>query len=359
LKVALFTSPHLRDFRERIRINGTMVPKSYVTQFVKKYQQSFDDIEPSFFEWTFALAMSYFGEQKPDIAVVETGMGGRLDSTNIIKPVLSIITNIGWDHMTFLGDTLEKIAGEKAGIIKQGIPVVIGETQSQTEAVFTNMAQEQTADIMFADQRYDVNHFIFKMSPSPLLSMDLSRDQDLYIEKLQTPLAGLYQLKNTLTVLQSIEVLQRLGFEINETQVREGFKNVIRNTGLKGRWQVLKRKPLTLCDTGHNLNGLQEVVRQLRFMPHENLHFVLGMVADKDLDHILDILPRKARYYFCRPDIPRGLDVAILAEKAASFNLEGQSFPTVAKAVEAAQQAAGEKDLVFVGGSTFVVAEVV
>lgn len=359
LKVALFTSPHLRDFRERVRVNGAMIPKAYVTQFVKKYQQDFETIEPSFFEWTFALAMSYFAEQKPDIAVVETGMGGRLDSTNIIKPVLSIITNIGWDHMTFLGDTLEKIAVEKAGIIKKNVPVVIGETQSQTEAVFTKTAHAMSAEIFFADQHFDVEHFLFKMSPAPLLTMNLTQDQQTYIEELQTPLAGLYQLKNTITVLQSIEVLKRLGFNIDETHLRDGFKNVIRNTGLQGRWQVIKRKPLTLCDTAHNLNGLQEVVRQLRFMPHEALHFVLGMVADKDLDHILDILPRKAHYYFCKPDIPRGLEVAVLAETAAAFGLEGAAYPSVALALQAAQHKAGNKDIVFVGGSTFVVAEVV
>ncbi len=359
LKVALFTSPHLRDFRERIRVNGAMIPKTYITKFVNKYQRDFEQIEPSFFEWTFALAMSYFAEQKPDIAIIETGMGGRLDSTNITKPLLSIITNIGWDHMTFLGDTLEKIAIEKAGIIKTGIPVVIGETHKQTEPVFSSIAEKQKTSIYFADQHYDAEHFVFKMKPAPLLTIDITHDQEPWLNKLQTPLAGMYQLKNSCTVLQAIEIINTLGFDITEENIRQGFLNVVKNTGIKGRWQLLNKKPLTLCDTGHNLNGLQEVVRQLRFMPHEQLHFVIGMVADKDLISILDILPRKACYYFCKPNIPRGLDVNILAETAASLNLQGKSYSSVSEALQAAQLAADDNDLVFVGGSTFVVAEVV
>lgn len=358
-KTALFTSPHLRDFRERIRINGKMIPKGEVTAFVSKYRNAFETLQPSFFEMTFALAMDYFARNKPDIAVVETGMGGRLDSTNIVRSILSIITNIGSDHMAFLGDTPEKIAVEKAGIIKPGVNVVIGETQSKIDQIFIQKSAEAHADIVFADQQMDIEHFNFKLHPSPHLTMEIVRNNVEYLKQLKLPLGGLYQLKNTLTVLESVEQLRNSGYTITEAHIYEGFNNVLKNTGILGRWQLLSRKPLTLCDTAHNINGIREVVRQLRFIPCEQLHVVFGMVADKEIDQILEILPHTAIYYFCKPDIPRGLDAGELFDKAQDYELNGSLWPSVKEALHAAQQAAGPKDLVFVGGSTFVVAEVV
>ena len=359
LKVALFTSPHLKDFRERIRVNGNMIPKAEVVRFVKQYRKEFESIEPSFFEWTFSLAMSYFAAEKPDIAVVETGMGGRLDSTNIITPVLSLITNIGWDHMSLLGDTLEKIATEKAGIIKPLIPVVIGESQSGCDQVFLQFAHDNKSQIVFADQLYNAERFAFSLKPSPSLTMDVFREGELWLSNLKSSLAGLYQLKNTPAVMMACEMLNELGYEISEEHIRNGFARVTTNTGLRGRWQMLRKKPLTLCDTGHNLNGLREVVRQLRLIPHDQLHFVIGMVADKDLDQILEILPRQAVYYFCKPDIPRGLDAGILAAKAMEAGITGSIHESVQAALQSATEKADPGDLIFVGGSTFVVAEVV
>lgn len=358
-KTALFTSPHLRDFRERIRIDGKMIPKTEVTAFVSRYRKDFGKIKPSFFEMTFALAMDYFAKNKPDIGVIETGMGGRLDSTNIVPSLLSIITNIGDDHKAFLGDTYEKIAAEKAGIIKPGVPVVIGETQSKTEQVFIKKAGEYKSPIVFADQEMEIEHFSFKLKPSPHLLMDVSYHDQVHLKDLKLPLGGLYQLKNTLTVLRSVEILRQSGYDISDTHIFEGFKNVLVNTGILGRWQLLSRKPMTLCDTGHNINGIREVVRHLHFIPCRQLHMVFGMVQDKEIDEILDILPRNAVYYFCKPDIPRGLDGNILFEHAMDKGLEGMLYPSVTDALKAAQQAAHEDDLVFAGGSTFVVAEIV
>jgi dihydrofolate synthase / folylpolyglutamate synthase len=356
-KVGLYTSPHLKDFRERIRMNGKMISKTYVTSFINKYRNDFDRIKPSFFEIAFALAMSYFRDEKPDIAVVETGMGGRLDSTNVINPLLSIITNIGWDHMAFLGNTPEKIAAEKAGIIKKGVPVILGESHSVTKPVFVSHAKQNSAPLYFADETFEVDRFRFKLKPVPFLEMDVVRNGQTHYEELKTPLAGLYQLKNTITVLQAIEILQDCGYKTSKEQTYNGFRDVVKNTGLKGRWQVLAKKPLTLCDTGHNVDGIKEMVRQLRLVPHEKLHFVLGMVNDKDINGIMELLPRNAAYYFCKPDIPRGLDVEILTETATSAGLDGKAYASVQLALTAARAAASMNDLVFVGGSTFVVAE--
>jgi dihydrofolate synthase/folylpolyglutamate synthase len=358
-RTALFTSPHLKDFRERMRVNGKMIPKSAVTEFFKLYRSSFEPLQPSFFEITFALAMWWFSAEKPEIAVIETGMGGRLDSTNIISPLVSVITNIGYDHRQFLGDTLEKIAIEKAGIIKPGIPVVIGESKSPSEEVFRNKAKELGSPIYFADREYDVNSFRFAMRPSPHLEMEVWRSSTVYLKKLSTPLAGLYQLKNCLSVLKATDILQQNGFAITEETILQGFNKVRQNTGIQGRWQFISREPLVLCDTGHNIDGIREVVRQLRFIPHEQLHMVFGMVEDKERDDILDILPRAARYYFCKPGVPRGLDAKLLAEDALKYGIEGSVWPSVTQALEEAKRSAGPKDLIFVGGSTFVVAEVV
>lgn len=358
-KTALFTSPHLRDFRERIRVNGRMIQKAEVSAFVNRYRKEFQSLQPSFFEMTFALAMAHFAQQKPDIAVTEVGMGGRLDSTNIVPSILSVITNIGYDHMAFLGNTLPLIAVEKAGIIKQNTPVVIGETQSETETVFLQTAEQQKAPLVFADQEFDIGHFKLKAHPSPHLLIDLNKGDQEYFTDLKLPLGGLYQLKNTLTVMAAVEQLQHAGFRIEPSHIREGFLNVRKNTGLLGRWQVIGRKPLTICDTGHNLNGLREVVRHLRMLNPPSLHVVFGMVSDKDVEAILDILPRNARYYFCKPQVPRGLDAAVLADKANNLGLSGEAWPGVQQALDAARREAGEDELIFVGGSTFVVAEVV
>lgn len=359
LKVGLYTSPHLRDFRERIRIDGKMISKSFVSAFISTHRKEFEKIKPSFFEMTFIMAMVYFAEEKPDIAVVETGMGGRLDSTNVVNPILSIITNISFDHIAFLGDTLEKIATEKAGIIKKGIPVLIGESNLQTNHVFLSEARKKNSTLHFADNNLEINHFRLKTRPSLKLEMDVLKKDIVIFKKISTPLAGLYQLKNSLTVLKAIELLKELGYKINDAHIYSGFSDVLKNTGLKGRWQVISRNPITICDTGHNIDGIKEVVRQFRFMNYEKLHIVFGMVNDKNIDDILEILPRNAQYYFSKPNIPRGLDVNILVEKARLAGLTGDAWQTVNLALQAARTAADENDLIFIGGSTFVVAEVV
>ena len=332
LKVGLYTSPHLKDFRERIRINGEMITKDKVCEFVESYKTDFEKIKPSFFEMTVALAFDYFAGQGVDVAVIETGLGGRLDSTNIITPVLSVITNIGIDHTEFLGNTLEKIAGEKAGIIKQNVPVVIGETQEEIKQVFIAKANEVNTEICFADKE---------------------------VEKIETDLLGHYQKKNIITALKCIDVLKQNGFTVQDMQVKEGLNNVIKNTGLLGRWQVLSRSPLIICDAAHNVEGLVEILPQIRSTPHKVLHFVLGMVKDKDIDPMLKLLPENAVYYFCKADIPRGLDQNELREKAKKHNLSGKSYPSVKEALKNATSNAKRDDLVFVGGSSFVVAEVV
>jgi dihydrofolate synthase/folylpolyglutamate synthase len=358
-RTGLYTSPHLKDFRERIRVNGKMIEKSYVTYFVQKYREQYESFQPSFFELTVGLAFDYFRTQQAEIAIVEAGLGGRLDSTNIITPVLSVITNVSFDHMQFLGDTHVKIAYEKAGIIKPGIPVVIGETQPDTGSVFLNKARETGSEITFADQNLHSGAFEFTGKSGTLRSMDVFRGLLPYLKHLKSPLTGNYQRKNIVTVAWACERLNRMGFKIPITAVRRGILNVIENTGLAGRWQILGRDPLTICDTGHNEGGLREVLAQIEATPHHRLHFVFGVVNDKHLPPILELLPRNATYYFCKPDIPRGLDAKELQQAANKVNLAGSSYPSVKAALIAAQQAATSKDMVFVGGSTFVVAEVV
>lgn len=337
MKTGLFTSPHLKDFRERIRINGRMIPKQEVTNFIARNKLSFESLHPSFFEMTAGLAFDHFAREKVDIAVIETGLGGRLDSTNIITPLLSVITNISRDHMQFLGDTLEKIAAEKAGIIKIGIPVVIGETQDEVMHVFQKRAAELHAPILFADQHVKAGEEILSASP----------------------LKGYYQRKNITTVLGAIRVLNNTGMNIPENIVQRGIRHVVRNTRLAGRWQILAHRPLTICDTGHNEAGIRFVLEQIRDTPHEVLHFVFGMVSDKEPGKILSLLPQDARYYFCKPDIPRGLDAGELAKMAAGAGLLGTVHGSVAEALAAARANANAHDMIFIGGSTFVVAEVV
>ncbi len=332
-KVGLYTSPHLKDFRERIKVNGEMISELEVIDFVKTHKANFEKINLSFFEWTVGLAFDYFLTQQVDIAVIETGLGGRLDSTNIISPILSVITNIGIDHTQFLGDTLEKIASEKAGIIKHNVDVVIGESQPETKNVFINKANEKQSTIYFADE--------------------------LVNEIYEADLKGIYQQKNIKTVLQSIKRIQHNGFNISEQHIKKGLLNTVKNTGLMGRWQTLSTTPFIICDTGHNEAGIKEVISQLQQMKFNQLHFVFGAVNDKEIDSILNILPKSASYYFCKAQIPRALDVDKLYELATKFKLIGACYSSVKEALDAAKRNFKDGDLIFVGGSNFVVAEVV
>ena len=355
-KTGLYTSPHLRDFRERIRINGEMIPEERVVDFIEQHKEQFEKMELSFFEMTVGMAFDYFSNEKVDIAIVEVGMGGRLDSTNLITPELSIITNIGLDHVQFLGDTLEKIAGEKAGIIKEGVPVVIGETQPETHQVFEDKAKECQSRIYFADQIFDCDKIHIESYTEQ--RFDVWKNSELYMEALELPLMGNYQQKNLATVMCALDLLHDK-FNLSENDIRDGIAKVIRNTHLMGRWQILCKDPLTIADTGHNVAGITEVVRQLAEMQYGKLHFVLGMVNDKDIDSVLQLLPHNAEYYFCKADIPRGLDANILAEKAFDMGLRGQVFESVSHAYRSAVNNAHFGDVVFIGGSNFTVAEVV
>lgn len=355
-KTGLFTSPHLRDFRERIRVNGEMIPEEQVTAFIDQYKDAFETISPSFFEMTTGMAFDYFAKQQVDIAIVEVGMGGRLDSTNLITPELSVITNIGLDHVQFLGDTLEQIAGEKAGIIKENIPVVIGETQEETHKVFEDKAQQMHASIYFADQIFDCDKIHIESNFKQ--EYDIWKNSELYLEACDIPLMGNYQKKNLTTVMCAIDLL-RDKFELSDDHLRDGIANVIRNTHLMGRWQILSDDPLTIADTGHNVEGIREVISQLAEMSYDKLHFVIGMVNDKDIDHVLQLLPHHCEYYFCKADIPRGLDAKILADKAFELGLRGKVYDSVRDAYLSAVNDAGIDDVVFIGGSNFIVAEVV
>jgi dihydrofolate synthase/folylpolyglutamate synthase len=336
-----------------------MIPKTRVTAFVTKYKKDFERIKPSFFEMTVGLAFQYFSDEKADIAIVEVGMGGRLDSTNVITPLVSVITNIGLDHTQFLGDTLAKIAAEKAGIIKPGIPVVIGEKQPETRGVFRERANAGQSPIVFADEVYTSVFKGYSGNLRQWLTLDIYRNGKLFIENLRCPLRGLYQSKNIVAILQAAEVLNQSGYAIDEKDIRSGIQKVLAQTGLLGRWQTLSRNPLTICDCGHNPAGMTEVVRQINDTPHRKLHFVIGMVNDKDIDGVLQLLPPEGIYYFCKAGIPRGLDARLLKEKAGKYHLKGDVYTSVKNALAAATVAAAADDLVFVGGSCFTVAEVV
>lgn len=330
-KVGLYTSPHLVDFRERIKINGKMISETAVVEFVSKFKDRFEKIGLSFFEMTVGLAFDHFANEHVDIAIIETGLGGRLDSTNVITPEISIITNIGLDHTQFLGDTPEKIAIEKAGIIKQNIPVVIGETQDEITNVFIRTASEKKATIIFADQQ----SISFEI-PSNLPN---------------------YQKKNIKTVLESFEQLKSIGWEISNAQIESGINNMVNNTGLHGRWQTLRTNPLTICDTGHNEAGIKYVLEQIENTPYNTLRMVIGFVNDKSVDQILSMLPKNATYYFCQASIPRSLDHLELQKLATKSGLAGQTFSTVNAAISKAFDESSADDLVFIGGSTFVVAD--
>jgi dihydrofolate synthase/folylpolyglutamate synthase len=359
LKTGLYTSPHLTDFRERIRINGIKIPEEKVIRFIEKYKADFEEIRPSFFEMTVGMAFDHFREEKVNVAIIEVGMGGRLDSTNVITPLLSVITNISFDHMQFLGDTLEKIATEKAGIIKHGVPVVIGESQDDIRHVFIEKAREEQSEILFADDEFMAVSGNSEYTGTDTLRMDIFRNNKVFIGDLESPLIGHYQKKNIVTVCAACKMLDSSLQQISTDDIRKGISNVLDNTGFAGRWQILSVNPLTICDTGHNEGGLKLVLEQISRTPHEKLHFVFGMVNDKEIDTILQMMPKDATYYFCKADIPRGLDANELRIKAEVFGLNGETFNSVKSALKTAQQRAGAKDLVFVGGSTFIVAEVV
>jgi dihydrofolate synthase/folylpolyglutamate synthase len=346
-KTGLYTSPHLKDFRERIRVNGEMMPKEYVVDFVASHAQDFKSIAPSFFELTMAMAFQYFVEEKVDMVVLETGLGGRLDSTNIVKPQLSIITNIGKDHMQFLGNTLKEIAGEKAGIIKKETTVVIGEKQEEIQLVFEQKARAVSAPLFYAED------LVVLQEDKPYHYAVRYSGQEIF-NNLDFPLRGSYQSKNLKTTIASAMLLG-----LPQKAIKSGIEKVLINTHFAGRWQVLSENPLTICDTAHNEDGLNYVVKQLEATPHKSLHFVLGVVNDKDIQEILKLFPKDAIYYFCKADIPRGLEAAILQEKARAVGLKGKRYSSVKQALKSAQADATEEDLVFVGGSTFTVAEVV
>jgi dihydrofolate synthase / folylpolyglutamate synthase len=332
-KVGLYTSPHLKDFRERIKINGQMVSETFVCDFVNQHQSFFEANDMSFFEMSVGLAFDYFTKEKIDIAIIEVGMGGRLDATNIITPLVSVITNIGLDHTQFLGNTLTAIAAEKAGIIKSNIPVIIGEYTSETQPVFLATAKANQSPVYFAS--------------------------DLIATTYPSDLIGDYQIHNKKTVLQTLTVLnQHTNFKTTETHWEKGLAQVVKNTGLEGRWQQLAASPKIICDTAHNTHGLSIVLNQIQKEPFDQLHFVFGAVNDKDLDEVLPLFPKNAIYYFCKPNIPRGLEAEVLAQKAAQFGLDGKIYNSVSAAYENAKQNAQPTDFIYVGGSTFVVAEI-
>ncbi len=348
-KVGLYTSPHLKSFTERVRINGKAISESSVINFVERIKPLIEKISPSFFEITVAMAFDYFAKQKVDIAIIEVGLGGRLDSTNIISPEVSLITNIGLDHQFLLGNTLEKIAIEKAGIIKKNTPVVISQKQPSIQQVFIDKAEGVGTPIYFASDNYTIEQANSER-------FNCIQSDQLFIEGLKPDLKGDYQQYNLLGVLQTINLLN--GFEITENNIKEGLENVIKNTGLKGRWQVLGTNPTIICDTGHNIDGIAMIVNQLKSYSYEKLHIVWGMVDDKSIDEVLKLMPQEAIYYFCKADIPRGLVVEVLQKNAAKFGLKGEGFASVNKAIKTAQKNATKKDLLFIGGSTFVVAEI-
>lgn len=358
LKVGLYTSPHLRDFRERIKVNGVEVSERYVVDFVETHKHLFETVQPSFFEMTVALAFKYFAEEMVDVAVVEVGMGGRLDSTNIISPLVSVITNIGFDHTEFLGDTLAKIAGEKGGIIKDGIPVVVGETHVETSSVFEEIAKDRNAKLVFADQKYAVTETFLQEDGIQVFSVEDCNGVSAY-NNLEVDLQGSYQRKNILTVLAAVDELKPYFPQLSEATIRKGLRHASKQTGLRGRWYQLSANPLTICDTGHNVDGITFIVDQIAKTPYEKLFWVFGMVSDKDISKVITLLPKDAYYIFTQASIPRAMDAELLAEKCNAVGLKGEVEKNVQKALLRAKKMASNNDLIFIGGSTFVVAEVV
>ena len=376
LKVGLYVSPHYKDFRERIKINGAYVSKDYVKRFVEQNKSLFETIHPSFFEMTVAMAFDYFATEGVDIGVIEVGLGGRLDSTNIISPLVSVITNISFDHTDMLGDTLPLIAAEKAGIIKPQTPVIIGEEQTETSAVFLEKAKECAAPIVFASQNFEVKT-VSSDSDQTVFDIKKKGAEKVY---LTANLHGAYQEKNIATVLQTIEVMKTIPFFSKyviakdeakslrgtkqegdqwDNAIRYGFEHLKTLTQFIGRWQIISREPLVLCDSAHNEGGLQLAMQQLKKLSFNQLHIVMGMVKDKDIAKMLGLFPQNAIYYFCKANIPRGLEAESLREQAKDMGLIGKSYPSVKKALSAAKKCSKTDDLIYVGGSTFVVAEVI
>lgn len=348
-KVGLYTSPHLVDFRERIRVNGTCIPEERVVRFVEEERAFFEPLHPSFFEITTALAFLYFAEQKVDIAVIEVGLGGRLDCTNIISPLLSVITNISFDHVQFLGNTLDKIASEKAGIIKPNTPVIIGETTPETRPVFVEKALQCQAPIRFAEEEHELQTISE--------ANDGTREyKTLHFGTINGVLNGDCQIKNTQTILVAVSELQKT-LHISEQNIRDGFRNVCQTTGLRGRWQKLADSPKTYCDTGHNVGGISYIVKQLERIPCAQKRIVIGMVNDKDIAHVLEMLPKDAIYYFTQAKVKRALPAEALLAQAKEKGLDGKAFPSVIEAYTAARNEASSDDLIFIGGSTFIVAD--
>lgn len=361
-KTGLYTSPHLKDFRERIKINGKMIPKDRVVDFVERYKAGFEKIQPSFFEWTVGLAFDHFANEKVDIAVVEVGLGGRLDSTNVLTPLVSVITNISNDHAGLLGNTLTKIAAEKAGIIKREVPVVVGEFQKEVSSVFIDKAKQERSPLIFADDFLEVKNTKQVWEKGNMLLTG-----QLYLKNVKTAsfpfksgLPGQYQAKNICTAIATVHLLNSyLEINISQETIAEGLMNVVTQTGLHGRWEVLQHKgPMVVADIAHNEAGIEEVLKQIRLTPHKGLHIVFGAVNDKDVPAILKLLPKKAVYYFCKAAIPRAMDEKELFRLAEKAGLKGKFFSSVKKALLSAKKNAGKNELIFIGGSTFVVAEV-
>ncbi|MGV8136461.1 MAG: bifunctional folylpolyglutamate synthase/dihydrofolate synthase [Mangrovibacterium sp.] len=355
--VGLYTSPHLVDFRERIRVNGEMIPEKAVKSFVERFLDlnSGPKLEPSFFELTVAMAFDFFKERRIDIAVVEVGLGGRLDSTNIIHPEVSVITNISLDHTALLGKTVPLIAAEKAGIIKTGVPVVISESSEDYDFVFESKAAEMKSPVFFADREYDASYSM--LLPEQLQIFNFQKNSEMKYPSLKTDLLGSYQRRNVAGVLKTLELLQEKNWRIDVAAIYRGLERVKTNTGLRGRWEITGHNPLVICDTGHNEGGLRVVVNQLRNMAWKKLHIVFGMVSDKDIDSVLKLMPKEAVYYFTQASVPRAMDSELLKQKAQVSGLNGGAFRPVKIAVKEALAHAAAEDVVFIGGSSFVVAD--
>jgi dihydrofolate synthase / folylpolyglutamate synthase len=354
-KVGLYTSPHLIDFRERIRLNGRMIPKEYVTRFIRQHKAFFASFSPSFFEISVFLAFEYFRENHVDIAVIEVGLGGRLDATNIITPELSVITNIGKDHVEILGDTLPRIALEKAGIIKPNTPIVIGESQTETLPVFSGVASTLNAPMTVADKKYTIDYSLKSLDGYQVFNVHLQ--DGIRYTNLKCGLNGHYQRKNAVTVLAAIDELIHLGIPIKEKELFTGIRNVVENTGLSGRWQVVRHNPTVVCDTAHNADGLKLVIQQVTETAGKKLHMVIGFVNDKDVHEILKFMPSRANYYFVRLSVPRTMNEMTLATEAKKYGLKGQTFADIRDAYDAVNRNAAKEDMVIVTGSNFLVAD--
>ena len=354
-KTGLYTSPHLKDFRERIKIDGEMLPQDFVVAFTERIKPMIDEIDPSFFEITVAMAFEYFVGEKIDVTVIETGLGGRLDSTNIIMPALSVITNIGWDHMNILGDSLEKIAFEKAGIIKENLPVIVGEVTDETEKIFQKIATEKNAALTIATEKRQAVSWHWDKHE---LVVEVARRNKSDHQVYRLDLPGIYQTKNLLTVLETCAQLKQLGWNIEEADIKRGLEKTKELTGLHGRWEVIHQHPLIVLDVAHNEDGIKQVLEQVEITDHEHLHVVLGIVKDKALEKILQLFPKLANYYFTQAKIPRAMEANALKQAAEKFDLDGEVYSDVNEAIKAAKDKAGKKDMILVCGSIFLIAEV-